>query len=50
MSESEAKRLAEELVSAWAYGTDIEDRIADWMLRDLREKAAVMFLRLKEEP
>lgn len=43
-AEERAKCLADELVENWMFGTDLEDRLPDWVLKDLREKATAVIL------
>lgn len=40
MSIETAQKLAEEVVDEWTYGTDLDERLPDWVLKDLREKIA----------
>lgn len=46
MTKEKAEQLAEELVEDWTFGTDLKDTVADWVLKDLREKLAMKFWKL----
>jgi hypothetical protein len=43
-AEEMAKFRAGELVESWMFGTDLADRLPEWVIQDLREKAAVVIL------
>lgn len=38
------KEWANELVEAWAFGTDVEEEVAKWVIQDLRDKAEATFI------
>lgn len=39
----QAENLADELIESWIFGTDLDERLSEETLEDLREKALLLF-------